>query len=313
MNTPMKTLRLETTSPFQGLAELVADDEGLFAEEGIAIEWVERDHSPRQVDPRITTPDGLSAFASHGSTFERGGADMYNACEWGNYRRVQDTEVRGRQLGRRSIMVWAAIVVGPDSDVYSPQQLAGKTVAVPYYFGTHYLTYQMLEGFLPREMISTCKAPNGSAARLDAVMNGEVDATTLTEPFISVAEKMGGRIVIETMYHGTEVASDDIDADTYAAFNRAVKKAVRVINADKRKYLQYFIDRHKGQHPGLDTLTVDDLRESRLQMVDPAPIPEEELERTYEWMRSWNMIDELSPDVLVDIHRQQAAHGVAAE
>jgi len=309
----MKTLRLETTSPFQGLAELVADEEGLFAEEGIAIEWVKRVNSPPQVNPKITTPDGLSAFSSHGEAFEKGGADMYNACEWGNYRRVQDTEVQGRQLGRRSIMVWAGIVVAPSSEVFSPQQLANKMVAVPYYFGTHYLTYQMLEGFLPRDLIKTCRAPNGSAARYEALMNGEVEATTLTEPFLTLAEKEGCRIVAESMYHGTEVASHDIDADTYAAFNRAVKKSVRLINADKKKFVHYFIDRHKGQHPSIDKLTVDDFRLSRIQLVDPAPIPEEELKRTYEWMRSWNMIDELSPDVLVDVHRQQSAHEEAAE
>lgn len=309
----MKKMRLETTSPFQGLAELVADDEGLFAEEGIEIEWVKRANTAREVDPRITTPDGLSAFGSHGEAFEKGGADMYNACEWGNYRRVQDTGAKGRQLGRRSIMVWAGIVVSPESEVYSPQQLGNRQVAVPYYFGTHYLTYQMLEGFLPRDLIQTCRAPNGSAARYDALLNGDVEATTLTEPYLTLAEKNGCRIIIEGMYHGTEVASDDIDADSYAAFNRAVKKAVRLINADKRKYMQYFIDRHRGQHPGVETLTVDDFRLSRLQMVDPAPIPEEELQRTYEWMRSWGMIDELSPDVLIDVHRQQAAHKVAAE
>jgi NitT/TauT family transport system substrate-binding protein len=144
-------------------------------------------------------------------------------------------------------------------------------------------------------------------------MNGDVEATTLTEPYLSLAEKNGCRIVIEGMYHGTEVASEDIDVDTYAAFNRAVKKAVRLINSDKKRFMQYFIDRHKGQHPGIDTLTVDDFRLSRLQLVDPAPIPEEELQRTYDWMRSWDMIDELSPDVLVDVHRQQAAHVQAAE
>jgi NitT/TauT family transport system substrate-binding protein len=309
----MKKMRLETTSPFQGLAELVADDEGLFAEEGIEIEWVKRANSPRKADPKITTPDGLSAFASHGEAFEKGGADMYNACEWGNYRRVQDTAAKGRQLGRRSIMVWAGIVVREGSDVYSAQQLANKQVAVPYYFGTHYLTYQMLEGFLPRDLIKTCRAPNGSAARYDALMNGDVEATTLTEPYLTLAEKNGCRIIIEGMYHGTEVASDDIDADTYAAFNRGVKKAVRLINSNKKRFMQYFIDRHKGQHPGIDTLSVDDFRLSRLQMVDPAPIPEDELQRTYEWMRSWDMIGELSPDVLVDVHRQQSAHEVAAE
>ncbi|PPR09606.1 MAG: hypothetical protein CFH41_02307 [Alphaproteobacteria bacterium MarineAlpha11_Bin1] len=309
----MEKMRLETTSPFQGLAELVADDEGLFAAEGIEIEWVKRANTDRQVDPKITTPDGLSAFGSHGDAFEKGGADMYNACEWGNYRRVQDTHAKGRQLGRRSIMVWAGIVVAPESDVYSPQQLANHQVAVPYYFGTHYLTYQMLEGFLPRDLIKTCRAPNGSSARYDALLKGEVDATTLTEPYLTLAEKNGCRIIIEGMYHGTEVASDEINAETYAAFNRAVKKAVRLINADKRKYMQYFIDRHKGQHPGIETLTVDDFRLSRLQMVDPAPIPAEELQRTYEWMRSWGMIDELAPEILVDVHRQQSAHEAVAE
>lgn len=307
----MKKLRLETTSPFQGLAELVADDEGLFAAEGLEIEWVKRDHTPRKADPTVTTPDGLSAFGSHGSTFERGGADMYNACEWGNYRRVQDTDAQGKQLGRRSIVVCAAIMVPPDSPVQTPQQLAGKAIAVPYYFGTHYLAIQMLEGFLPRDLIKTCRAPNGSAARLDAILNGDVEATTLTEPYITLAEKMGCRVICEAFYHGTEVASDVVDADIYAAFNRAVREAVKRINADKKKYAQYFIDRHKGQHPGIDTLTVDDFRLSRIQMTDPAPIPEDELQRTYEWMRSWNMIDEIGAETLVDIQRQGQAHAAA--
>lgn len=307
----MKTLRLETTAPFQGLAELVADDEGLFEKEGLRIEWVERNHTPRHTDTHVNTPEGLSAFGSHGSTFERGGADMYNACECGNYRRVQDTGVQGRQLGRRSIVVCGAMVVGPDSPVYTPQQLAGKLVAIPYYFGTHYLAIQMLEGFVPRDMIRTCRAPNGSAARFDAVINGEVDATTLTEPFITLAEKLGCRVICESFFHGTEVASDAVDAETYSAFNRAVREAVRRINADKKKYLRYFIDRHRGQHPGIDALTVDDFRPGRIQVVDPAPIPADELQRTYEWMRSWNMIDEIGAETLVDVARQGTAHAAA--
>ena len=68
----MKTLRLETTAPFQELAELVADDEGLFEAEDITIEWVARDHTPPKTDIAVTSPDGLSAYASRGSTFDRG-------------------------------------------------------------------------------------------------------------------------------------------------------------------------------------------------------------------------------------------------
>jgi len=39
----MKKLVLETTAPFQGLPELVAYDEGLFAKEGLDIESADRE------------------------------------------------------------------------------------------------------------------------------------------------------------------------------------------------------------------------------------------------------------------------------
>ena len=46
-----KTLRLESTAPFQGLPELVADNEGLFAAEGLEIEWIKRgQNAPKAVD-----------------------------------------------------------------------------------------------------------------------------------------------------------------------------------------------------------------------------------------------------------------------
>ena len=41
----MKKLVLESTSPFQGLPELVAYNEGLFEKEGIEIEWADRDEA----------------------------------------------------------------------------------------------------------------------------------------------------------------------------------------------------------------------------------------------------------------------------
>ena len=118
---------------------------------------------------------------------------MYNACEWGNYCRVQDTGAGSRQLGRRAIVTYAALVVRPDSPVFTPQQLANRTVGVPFYFGTHYLALHMLEGFLPRDQIKLCRAPNGSRYRLDALMKGEIEATTLTEPYVTLAEKKGCR------------------------------------------------------------------------------------------------------------------------
>ena len=236
---------------------------------------------------------------------------MYNACEWGNYRRVQDTSVQGRQLGRRAIIAYGAVVVAPGSPVYTAQQLANKVIGVPYFAGTHYLCLLMLEGFLPRDLIKTCLAPSGSSARYRSLMNGEIDATTLTEPYITVAEKAGCRVIVLAPFHGTEVANQEVDAETYAAFNRAVKNAVQRINSDKRKYLQYFIDYYKSD-PEVAALTVDDLSMGRLQVVEPAPIPEEELQRTYQWMLGWNMLDaDTGVESLIDSQRQSLAHQIS--
>ena len=97
----MKKLVLETTAPFQGLPELVAYDEGLFEREGITVEWADREQGvEKKVETHVTSPKGVDPFASHGKLFEQGRADMYNACEWGNYCRVQETGAGSRQLGQ---------------------------------------------------------------------------------------------------------------------------------------------------------------------------------------------------------------------
>lgn len=309
----MKTLVLETTAPFQGLPELVAYDEGLFDKEGLRVEWVDRDEGvEKKTRTGVTSPTGVDPFLSHGRLFEQGKADMYNACEWGNYCRVQDTRVGSRQVGRRAIVTYAAIVVRPDSPVYTAQQLANHTVGVPFYFGTHYLALQLLEGFLPRDLIKVCHASNSLRYRLDSMLSGEIEATTLTEPYITLAEKKGCRMICSAFYHGTEVASDRVDAETYRAFNRAVREAVRRINANKRGYLHYFIDYHQVKDPEVGTLEVEDLREGRLVVCDPAPIAAEELQRTYGWLRSWGMLEQTASALdLVNMDLQRQAHAEA--
>lgn len=309
----LKKITFETVQPFQDLPVLVAHREGLFAKEGLEIEFVKGSerYAVVKTDRNVTNPDGLSSRLGHGSGHASGEAMMYNACEWGNYRRVQDSGDTARQVGRRASVAYGAIIVAPGSSVYTPQQLANVPVGVPYYNGTHYLALQMLEGFLPRDLIKTCQATNRAAKRFRALMDGELDATTVVEPYITVAEKAGCRIVIQSCFHGTEVASDEVDAETYAAFKRAVKEAVRRVNADKRKYVQYFIDYYKDD-PLVAALTPEDFNLGRIQVVEPGPIPEEELRRTYEWMVSWNLIDTgLGTDDLVQTDVMEKAQQLA--
>ena len=95
---------------------------------------------------------------------------------------------------------------------------------------------------------------------------------------------------MEAHYIGSDIAAESIDADTFQAINRAIARAVQLINADKRKYLHYLID---DIPPELGSLSPDDFRLSRLRYVEPQPYPAEEFERTLRWMLSWGLI---SPD-----------------
>ena len=55
------------------------------------------------------------------------------------------------QIGRRSMIVCAALVVAPTSTVFTPQELADKPVALDYGNGTAYAGLLMLEGAMPRD------------------------------------------------------------------------------------------------------------------------------------------------------------------
>ena len=141
----------------------------------------------------------------------------------------------------------------------------------------------------------------------------DFEATVLQEPWITVAEKAGCRLVSTTFFHGTWVATRDVSVEAYAALLRAITRAVRRINADKRQYVSYFIRDWSG-HPEVAALRPDDFNLGRIQLKEPGPIPENEARWAWEWMASWGLI-EGAFDVTAQINRnvEREAHELAAE
>src|SRR2546429_2353733 len=139
------------------------------------------------------------------------------------------------------MIVCAALVVPPDSNVYVLQELARRLVGLDYGNGTAYAGLQMLEGAMPRDAVTTCSAATSPAERFRALMRADFEATVLQEPWITVAEKAGCRLISTTFFHGTWVAAPGVSAEAYAALLRALTRAVRRINADKRRYVSYFV------------------------------------------------------------------------
>jgi ABC-type nitrate/sulfonate/bicarbonate transport system substrate-binding protein len=206
------------------------------------------------------------------------------------------------------MVVCGALVVHPSSSVYTPQDLSNRLVALDFGNGTAYAGLQMLEGAIPREAIRTCSFDTSPAKRYAALMAGEFEATVLQEPWITVAEKAGCRLVSTTFFYGTWVADAAVDADTYAAFVRASTAAVRRINADKRRYLYYFTREYQGC-PEVDALTLDEFHLSRIQVKAPAPIPEADARWDWEWMSSWGLLSgAFEATTQINATVQQAAH-----
>jgi NitT/TauT family transport system substrate-binding protein len=268
------------------LPVLVARDEGLFKDEGLDIEFV-------------TTPGMAQVTTSHlvkfDSVFDRpldaayndGGIDQYRMCEWGIMKRAVEAN-HGGLRGRKIVALGAsmssfAIVVAKDSDVYEPGQLKDKPIAVTPNNGSHFTTLKMMEGFLTPEHVKTTVA-GSMPKRLQAVREGRLAAASVMEPWISVAQKQGLRILIESHSTRSEAASDDLDTATLKAMFRAQARAVKLLEKDPTPYLHYFIAETGGM------LAPHELQAWRLLHAPPQPYTRERFDDTYKWTVKWNMV-----------------------
>lgn len=223
--------KLAVMNAVHDLPVLVARDLRFFEDEGLDIEFV-------------TTPGMAQVTTSHSvkwdsvldrpldALYNDGGIDQYRMCEWGIMKRAVEAASKG--LRERKIVALGAamssfaIAVRPDSDVYEPEQLKDKEIAVTPNNGSNFTTLKMLEGFLEPEHIKTVGV-GSMPKRLEALRDGRVEAVSLMEPWISVAEKQGMRILIESHTTRSEAASDALDAKTLAAMFRAQARAVEVL------------------------------------------------------------------------------------
>ncbi|MGW9352047.1 NitT/TauT family transport system substrate-binding protein [Nocardiopsis flavescens] len=280
-----KQITMELLSLVFSLPQLVAKDEGYYEEEGVKVSFVPKGYADAGLS-YLDDHELVSSFGTTKSNFESGEADLYRACEWGQIRRADDTAVGGRVVSKRAAVGSQAILVRPDSPHVHPSDLAGAGVAVNYHHGSHYLALQSLEGFLPREEIKVVHV-GGPQQRFEALRDGRVEAAALMEPWITVAEKQGFKLLSEAFYVGSEIAGPEVDPETYAAVNRAVVRAVHKLNEDPRPYLHHLIGEVPAQ---IQELTPEDFPLGRLRFVEPAPYPQDQFQRTYDWMVGWGLI-----------------------
>ena len=268
------------------LPVLVARDRGFFKDEGLDLEFVTTPGMAQITTAHIVKFDSIFDRPLD-SVYNEGGIDQYRMCEWGIMKRAVEANSSGLR-GRRIVALGAsmssfAIVVAGDSDVYEPEQLKNKTIAVTPNNGSHFTTLKMMEGFLTPEHVKTTQA-GSRPKRLAALREGRVAAASVMEPWISVAQKQGLRILIESHSTRSEAASDDLDTATLKAMFRAQARAVKLLEKDPTPYLHYFVAETGGM------LEPHEFQAWRLLHAPPQPYTRERFDDTYKWTVKWNMV-----------------------
>jgi NitT/TauT family transport system substrate-binding protein len=155
--------------------------------------------------------------------------DVINHCAWGSVCNA------GAGLGKfvpdaYGVARWA-IYVRPDSTIRRPEDLADVPIAVGMRAGSHFNVPYRLESILPLEHIKTVNI-GGFGARLTALLTGEVEATSLLDPQISMADQLGLRRVIGNTFKTLWVVPQSADRAALDAYFRVLQRADADLDQD---------------------------------------------------------------------------------
>jgi NitT/TauT family transport system substrate-binding protein len=283
----LKKVKASMMNAIHDLPLLVARDEGFFRDEGLDVDvMVTPGSGQHNSDDRALKDDifkrGLEA------SYDQGKCDQFRMCEWGIMKRavetIQEKDLRPAKIvALGSAMSSFAIVVNPKDGIYEPEQLKNVPIAVSQFNGSHFTMLKMMEGFIKRDEIKI--ANHGThRQRLDALKAGKVKAASLQEPWISVAEAQGCRVIIESRSTRSEAAGDELDGPTLAKMFRAQARAAEAIAKNPEKYAHYLLEEAGG------LISINDLKLSRILNAPPTPYTRDRFNDNYQWTLGWGLV-----------------------
>jgi NitT/TauT family transport system substrate-binding protein len=160
--------------------------------------------------------------------------DIINHCAWGSVCNA------GAGLGKfvadaYGVARWA-IYVRADSRIQRPEDLADVPIAVGMRAGSHFNVPYRLEPFLPLARIQTVNI-GGFGARLQALLDGEVEASSLLDPQISMADQLGLRRILFDTFKTLWVVPTGFDQRSLDSYFSVLERADADLDRDPQSCL----------------------------------------------------------------------------
>src|SRR5258708_3052343 len=271
----MKKVKASMMNAIHDLPLLVARDEGFFRDQGLDVDIIRTPGSGQ----RDSDHQALRA-----NVFDRTMEALYDqrACD---HFRIRESGLlkRAVQPTATSRLPPLATRDGRNAALHEPGQRKGKPIGVSPFNGSHFTTLKLLEGFLERGQIKTVFAGT-MKERIEALARGEVAAVSLMEPWISIAEKRGLRVLMESHSTRSEAAGEELDGPTLQKMFKAEAEAAKAIGKAPERYAHYLIEEAGG------LLELKDLDLSRILNAPPEPYTRERFEHTYQWTLGWELV-----------------------
>jgi NitT/TauT family transport system substrate-binding protein len=279
--------------PHGRIQEWIAHEKGYFTDAGLDYEIPRRSDAER---PKTVDDSGnvmeikKGAYESYISGKGNKGvkSDISCACHWAvNQASAQNV---GRMWGKAYVVTPGAVMVRPDSDIKRPEDLAGKEIAVGYHSGSHFTTIQALEPFLKPDDIKL-KFTGLPWARVDVLVDGDVEASSVWGLTYQAAEQLGMRRIVDTTFMIAFMFPHDVDEADVEKYMEAMKRAQMDIDLEPEKYKHYYLletpDRYKDQ---LDVRLF-----SAGERIVFLPYTQETFDKTQAWIHDRAIFDE-KPD-----------------
>jgi NitT/TauT family transport system substrate-binding protein len=272
-------LRIRVAPKGMGLNDFVAHAEGFFADEGLEVELDWKTFRGTQ-----SSWKGLDYFGRPQDQPYAGGEQVVQgACVWGSI--CNASAGMGRFVPDcHGVSPWA-IFVRPDSRFRAPGDLRDVPIAVGLRAGSHFNVPYRLEPYLPLEHIKTANV-GGFGARLQALLDGEVEAASLLPPQIDMARQLGLREIIADEFHTLWWVPESAPPDGVSGYLRALDRAERALQADLAKYLPLW--RHSVPSEFQDRRW-DFARFSRGERFVYQPIPRAEFDEVLDQVQRWGL------------------------